>query len=54
LTEGSARPETAIRHFRAYYALAALVFGLVAGMMAGDLGQAGREDALSVASFVGT
>jgi proton glutamate symport protein len=42
------------RNFRAYYALAALILGLVAGMMAGELGAAAREDALSVASFVGT
>src|SRR5207253_5482258 len=49
-----AKPETGIHHCRAYYALAVLVIGLIAGMMAGDLGQAGRGDALSVASFVGT
>ena len=46
--------ETGVQRFRAYYALAALVLGLVAGMLAGDLGQTTREGALSVASFVGT
>jgi Na+/H+-dicarboxylate symporter len=46
--------EASARSFRAYYALGALVLGLVAGMMAGDLGQATRDGALSVASFVGT
>jgi Na+/H+-dicarboxylate symporter len=51
---GRAAPESAIRNFRAYYALVALVLGLVAGMMAGDLGQAAHDGALSVASFVGT
>ena len=50
----SPAPEAGLQKFRAYYALAALVFGLIAGMMAGDLGQATREGALSVASFVGT
>nr|NUR36816.1 cation:dicarboxylase symporter family transporter [Sphingomonas sp.] len=50
----SPAPEAGVQRFRAYYALAALVIGLIAGMMAGDLGQATREGALSVASFVGT
>jgi proton glutamate symport protein len=45
---------TAARSFRAYYALAALVVGLIAGMLAGRLGEAARADALGVASFVGT
>ena len=40
--------------FRAYYALAALVLGLVAGMLAGNLGEPAHADALGVASFVGT
>jgi len=40
--------------FRAYYALAALVLGLVAGMLAGNLGEPARANALGVASFVGT
>ena len=47
-------PEAGARNFRAYYALAALILGLVAGMMSGDLGQTARGDALAVASFVGT
>jgi Na+/H+-dicarboxylate symporter len=56
LSEPSEKPtrEAGVQKFRAYYALAALVLGLIAGMMAGDLGQATREGALSVASFVGT
>ena len=40
--------------FRAYYALAALVIGLLAGMMAGNLAEGVRNGALGVASFVGT
>jgi len=40
--------------FRAYYALGALVLGLAAGMLAANLGQSVRGDALGVASFVGT
>jgi Na+/H+-dicarboxylate symporter len=40
--------------FRAYYALAALFLGLVAGMLAGNLGQAPRDAVLGAASFVGT
>jgi Na+/H+-dicarboxylate symporter len=56
LSEPSDKPtrEAGVQKFRAYYALAALILGLVAGMMAGDLGQATRDGALSVASFVGT
>jgi Na+/H+-dicarboxylate symporter len=42
------------RGFRAYYALAALVVGLIAGMLANRLGPVQRDDALGVASFVGT
>jgi Na+/H+-dicarboxylate symporter len=42
------------RSLRAYYALAALVAGLIAGMLANRLAPAVREDALGVASFVGT
>jgi Na+/H+-dicarboxylate symporter len=41
-------------NFRAYYALAALVLGIVAGMSSSALGQAARADVLGVASFVGT
>jgi len=40
--------------FRAYYALAALVIGLVAGMLASHLSDAVRGNALGAASFVGT
>ena len=40
--------------FRAYYALGALVAGLVAGMLAVNLGEAARADLLGVASFIGT
>ena len=46
--------EAAAGNFRAYYALAALVLGLITGMLAGNLGEATRSGALSVASFVGT
>ena len=42
------------RNLRAYYALAALVFGLIAGMLANRLGPVPRDDALGVASFIGT
>ena len=41
-------------NFRAYYALAALLLGLVAGMLAGSVGEVIRTNALGVASFVGT
>jgi proton glutamate symport protein len=56
LTEspGEAATGSGSASFRAYYALAALVLGLVAGMLAGNLGEAARGDALGVASFVGT
>ena len=40
--------------FSAYYALAALVIGLVAGILAGNLSDAVRTGALGVASFIGT
>src|SRR4029079_3194916 len=40
--------------FRAYYALGALVAGLVAGMLAVNLHEAARADLLGVASFIGT
>jgi len=39
---------------RAYYALAALVAGLIAGMLANRIGADQRDAALGVASFVGT
>lgn len=42
------------KNFRAYYALAGLVLGLVAGILAGNLGEAPRANALGIASFVGT
>ncbi|HWJ37366.1 MAG TPA: cation:dicarboxylase symporter family transporter [Sphingomicrobium sp.] len=41
-------------NFRAYYALAALVLGLLAGILAGNLSEIPRANALGVASFVGT
>jgi proton glutamate symport protein len=40
--------------FRAYYALAALILGIVAGMLANRLATAAHDDLLAVASFVGT
>jgi Na+/H+-dicarboxylate symporter len=54
LTASDTKPEAGAGNFRAYYALGALVLGLIAGMLAGDLGQAARDDALGIASFVGT
>lgn len=48
----SAKP--APRSLRAYYTLAALVLGLLAGMAAGRFGTAAHDNALGVASFVGT
>jgi len=42
------------RGFRAYWALAALVVGLVLGMLAGGREQGVRDGALGVAGFVGT
>ena len=50
-TPGSARQAHSLR---AYYALAALVVGLVAGMLANDIGAAPRDAALGVTSFIGT
>ena len=46
--------EGARRNLRAYYALAALIAGLIAGMFANRVAPGVREDALGVASFVGT
>jgi proton glutamate symport protein len=40
--------------FSAYYALAALVLGLIAGILAGGFAPAFRDNALGIASFVGT
>ena len=50
----SSKPGAGASNFRAYYALIALVLGLVAGILAGDLAQGPRDNALGVASFVGT
>jgi proton glutamate symport protein len=56
LTQTAGKPDhqAGARSFRAYYALAALVLGLVGGMLAERLATAPRSDALAVASFVGT
>jgi Na+/H+-dicarboxylate symporter len=56
LTTDATKPEgqPAQGSFRAYYALGALVLGIVAGILAGSLAPATREGALAVASFVGT
>ena len=55
MTKGAAKPESGEgRSLRAYYTLAALVFGLVAGILAHRLAASPRDDALAVASFVGT
>lgn len=47
-------PTGGAQSFRAYYALGALILGLMAGILAGKLGQPARDNALGVASFVGT
>ncbi|MBW0006836.1 MAG: cation:dicarboxylase symporter family transporter [Sphingomonas sp.] len=54
MTAAESKPDKGGGNFRAYYALGALIVGLVAGMMAGDMGQGARDNALGVASFVGT
>jgi len=54
LSESASAPASGAGGFRAYYALVALVVGLVAGILAGDLAQGARDNALGVASFVGT
>jgi proton glutamate symport protein len=55
LTEaGEAVPTGAAKGLRAYYALGALVLGLIAGILAGKLAQSAHDNALGVASFVGT
>ena len=52
--DGKSAAEPAGGNFRAYYALAALVLGILAGMLSSGLSEAVRSDALGVASFVGT
>ena len=56
MTEAAAKPESGGegRSLRAYYTLAALLFGLVAGILANRLAQSPRDDVLAAASFVGT
>jgi len=56
LSKAKAEPATssAAAGFRAYYALAALVIGLVAGMLSANLAGGVRELALNSASLVGT
>jgi len=57
LSKAEAKPDavsSAGSGFRAYYALAALLLGIVAGMLANHVGQGPRDNALAVASFVGT
>ena len=55
MTKAAAKPEGGEgRSLRAYYTLAALVLGLLAGILANRLAQGPRDDALAVASFVGT
>lgn len=51
---GEAAPAGGAQGFRAYYALGALLLGLIAGILAGKLGEPTRGNALGVASFVGT
>jgi Na+/H+-dicarboxylate symporter len=50
----AASTEKAARSFRAYWALAALVVGLLLGLFAGAWPAGSRDAALSVASFIGT
>ena len=47
-------PKAGAANFRAYYALVALVVGLIAGILADNLTGTMKADALGVASFVGT
>jgi Na+/H+-dicarboxylate symporter len=55
LTKGGGPAEGAGGNsFRAYYALAALILGLSAGILAGAMSEGARVSALGVASFVGT
>ena len=55
MTKAAVKPEGGEgRSLRAYYTLGALVIGLVAGILANRLAQGPRDDALGVASFVGT
>ena len=56
MTKGSGKPAplAGAGQFRAYYALGALVIGLLAGILAGNLTEAARGQALGAASFVGT
>src|SRR5205085_1612766 len=52
--QASTKDGGASGRLRPYYALAALVVGLLAGMLANRLGASERDGALGVASFVGT
>jgi proton glutamate symport protein len=55
LSEAAATaPENSARGFRAYWALAALIVGLLAGVFADGLQEGVRVGALATASFVGT
>ena len=54
MTEASGAAAGGGRNFRAYYALGALVLGLLAGILAGNLSETPRANALGIASFVGT
>jgi Na+/H+-dicarboxylate symporter len=55
LTDAASKPvDREGRNLRAYYTLGALVLGLLAGMFANRVAGGPRDDALAVASFVGT
>ena len=56
MSKAEAKPgaDSASGGFRAYYALAALLLGILGGMLANKLDSAARDHALAVASFVGT
>ena len=54
MSEAPGATEKPARSFRAYWAVGALVVGLVLGIAADRLSPSGRDDALATASFVGT
>ena len=55
MTDAASKPvDREGRNLRAYYTLGALVLGLLAGMFANRVAGGPRDDALAVASFVGT
>lgn len=51
---GDDAPEASARPYRAYFALLALLLGLIAGIGSGEFSETLRADGLATASFVGT